>query len=226
MNHKTRLYLFGCGVTARAIHAYFKHYSQYSIEGFVVDEQYYSACVVDGIPLLSYQSLTAIEKARYSFVVCIGYSKLNLDRATIYQRLVVDGWSVVSLYDKSYEDLFIEVGEGSIIMPGASVQPHAKIGRCVTIWPGAIIGHDTSIGDYCWLTAGSAIGGNSVVGDHTFLGVNSVVADGVRIGKSNLIGGGVYVSKCTNDNEAFLQESASAARMGAQQFVKFTDFGG
>ena len=177
MNHKARVYLFGCGVTARAVHAYFKNHSQYSIEGFVVDEQYYTDRIVDGLPLLSFQRLKVTDKASYSFVVCIGYSKLNLDRATIYQRLVADGWSVVSLYDKSYEDFFIEVGEGSIIMPGAFIQPHVKIGRCVTIWPGAIIGHDTCIGDYCWLTAGTAIGGNSVIGERTFLGINSVVVN-------------------------------------------------
>lgn len=222
---KISLYIYGCGVTAKSVYAYFKDHPQYLIDGFVVDEEFYRERRVCGLPLLSFQRLTETDKSNHSFIVCIGYSNLNKNREKIYENLVADGCKIISLYDSSYEDLNIDVGDGSIIMPGASIQPFTSIGRSVIVWPGAIVGHDTVIGDFCWLTAGSAIGGNSTIGDYTFVGIQSVVADGVRIGKSNLIGGGVYVSKCSNDNEAFLQESAGVARMGAQQFVKFTRFG-
>lgn len=225
MKYKTALYLYGFGVTARSVYAYFKDNARYSIEGFVVDEEFHRDDFFDGIPLLSFQRLSKYEKNTHAFVVCIGYSNLNADREKVYQNLVADGCNVISLYESYYENLHVDIREGAIIMPGAIIQPFAKIGRSAIIWPGAIVGHDSTIGDYCWVTAGSAIGGNSVIGDHTFIGIKSVVADSVRVGRSNLLGGSVYVSKCTNDNEAFLLETHDVARMGAKQFVRFTKFG-
>lgn len=217
--------MYGCGLTARAVHAYFRDDQQYSIEGFVVDEEYYENQNINGLPLLSFQRLNGNCKITHSFAVCIGYSKMNKDREKVYRKLISNGWNVSSLHGSNLQKLPFKVGEGSIIMPGANLQPYCQIGNCVIIWPGAVVGHDSIIGDYCWLTAGSAIGGNTSVGVKTFVGINATVADSVSIGASNLLGGGVFVSKCTNDNEVFLRDSSRVARMGTRQFVKFTKFG-
>ena len=225
MKTRVPVYLYGCGVTARAVHAYFKKDPNFSIEAFVVDEEYYEEKIIDGLPVLCFQHLNNSAQKTHSFAVCVGYSKLNLDRELIHKKLVTDGWSITSLVDSNLKSLSINIGEGTIIMPGANIQPFCNVGKCAIIWPGAIIGHDTEIEDYCWLTAGSAIGGNALIGRSTFVGINATVADNVRVGKYNLLGGHVFVSKCTNNNEVFLQESTSVARMQAKHFVKFTKFG-
>ena len=73
------------------MHAYFKNDPNYSIEAFVVDEEYYEDKTINGLPVLCFQNLNYGSHKTHSIAVCIGYSKLNLDRELIHRKLVTDG---------------------------------------------------------------------------------------------------------------------------------------
>ena len=70
------------------------------------------------------------------------------------------------------------IGEGTVIMAGAIIQPHVKIGRHVIINTGATVDHDCIIEDYAHIAPGAHLCGN------------------VRIGEGALIGVGVGIEPC------------------------------
>ncbi|MDA8760482.1 acetyltransferase [Amylibacter sp.] len=224
-NERQKLLIFGIGVTAKSIYAYFQNDRRYLIEGFVIDKEYRSENTCLDLPVHEYEKITKDVKRTHKFIVCIGYQKLNKSRAAIIERLKSDDYKLTSLVANSVDTLNLEYGENCVFMPGHNIQPFCKFGEGVFVWPGAVVGHDTVVSDHCWITAGASIGGNCKIGSSTFVGLGAKVADSVTVGSLNLIGAGSYVSKCTKDNQVFISEGVKPAPMGADSFVRFSKFG-
>lgn len=82
---------------------------------------------------------------------------------------------------------------GVIIMPNATINAFATIGKGTIINTGAIIEHECKIGDFCHIAPGAVLAGNVTMGDLSFVGANAVVKQGVTIGKNVTIGAGTVV---------------------------------
>ena len=73
------------------------------------------------------------------------------------------------------------IGEGTVIMAHAVVQPNVKIGRHVIINTGATVDHDCIIEDYAHIAPGAHLCGGVHVGEGALVGVGVGIEPGVKI---------------------------------------------
>jgi sugar O-acyltransferase (sialic acid O-acetyltransferase NeuD family) len=86
-----------------------------------------------------------------------------------------------------------EIGEGSVVCPGAVVNRSAQIGRHVLVNIGATVSHDTVVGDYVTVSPNAAVAGRVRIGEGAFLGIGAAVSEGITIGEGALVGAGAVV---------------------------------
>ena len=94
----------------------------------------------------------------------------------------------------------VQLGEGTVVMAGAILNPYATVGKHCIINTGASLDHDVSLGDFVHIAPHSTLCGEVRVGDDTWIGAGSTVIQGVSIGKNCFIGAGSVVIKDIPDN--------------------------
>ncbi len=92
-------------------------------------------------------------------------------------------------------DVSVSVGEGTVIMAGAVVQPGCSIGKNVIINTGATVDHGCVIDDGVHIAPGAHLGGNVRVYRGAFVGMGAIVVPGVTIDPGAIIGAGSVVLK-------------------------------
>ena len=118
----------------------------------------------------------------------------------------------------------------SLVHPGASISPAARIGHGCLIFQGAIVGHETVIGDHAFIGPGAMVSHHTVVepgaivalgavmcsgavlGAGAYLGARSVVRDGARVGSGALVGIGSVVLRDVPDDRVVLGSPARIVR--------------
>lgn len=85
------------------------------------------------------------------------------------------------------------IGEGSVVIAGATINIDAVVGKHVIINTNASVGHDCVIGNFVHVAPNVALAGNVSIGDGTLVGMGATVVQGVKIGKWCIIGAGSVV---------------------------------
>ncbi|SET28861.1 2,3,4,5-tetrahydropyridine-2,6-dicarboxylate N-acetyltransferase [Oceanobacillus limi] len=97
----------------------------------------------------------------------------------------------------------VEIGDGVVIMMGASINIGAVIGDGTMIDMNAVLGGRATVGKNCHIGAGTVLAGvieppsakPVVVEDDVVIGANVVVLEGVTIGKGAIVAAGAIVTK-------------------------------
>jgi sugar O-acyltransferase (sialic acid O-acetyltransferase NeuD family) len=127
----------------------------------------------------------------------IGSNKI---RADIFKKLIQNKISCPSVtHHNSIVSASVQIGSGTIIMAGATINTMTQIGTAVICNTSSVIDHECIIGDYAHIAPGAVLAGNVVVGNNTFIGANSVIKQGVKIGADVIIGAGSVVVKDVAD---------------------------
>ena len=129
-------------------------------------------------------------------VIAIGNNQI---RKNIVDQSSPINWKTL-IHPFSYISSNVEIGDGTVIMAGAIVQPGAKIGRHCIINTGACVDHDCIIEDFVHIGPNSALAGGVTVGEGTFVGIGSSLVPYVTIGKWSTIGAGSAVITDIPDN--------------------------
>jgi len=74
-----------------------------------------------------------------------------------------------------------EIGEGTVVMAGAIIQPGVLIGKHCIINTGATIDHDCVLEDFVHIAPGAHLCGNVHVGEGTLVGVGVGIAPNTTI---------------------------------------------
>lgn len=122
-------------------------------------------------------------------IVAIGQNNI---REQIVQRCSTGKWiSVIHPSATISEDVII--GEGTVVMAGAIIQPGSRIGNHCIINTGSCIDHDCIIEDYVHVAPNSSIAGGVNIGKGTFIGIGTCIIPQIVIGKWSIIGAGSVV---------------------------------
>ncbi|WP_186577623.1 2,3,4,5-tetrahydropyridine-2,6-dicarboxylate N-acetyltransferase [Aquibacillus kalidii] len=97
----------------------------------------------------------------------------------------------------------VEIGEGSVIMMGASINIGSVIGEGTMIDMNATLGGRATVGKNCHVGAGAVLAGvieppsasPVVIEDGVVIGANAVVLEGVRVGEGAVVAAGAIVTK-------------------------------
>jgi UDP-3-O-[3-hydroxymyristoyl] glucosamine N-acyltransferase len=112
------------------------------------------------------------------------------------------------------------IGENCIVMDGASMQPHARLGDDVFLWNGVVVGHHAIIGDHCWLASNCTISSTVKMEPRCFVGVNAAIGHGITIGADSIIGAGVVLTHDTAPGGVYIVPDTPRFRLDSGRFLK------
>ena len=91
------------------------------------------------------------------------------------------------------------LGEGSVIMPGVTINVNATIDKHCIINTNASVDHDCVIEDFVHISPNATLCGDVHIGEGTHIGAAAVVIPGKKIGKYCIVGAGSVLVNDTPD---------------------------
>lgn len=117
-------------------------------------------------------------------------------RQTMLEHLRRKGASVpVLCHPKAVIGNDVKIGEGTVVMAGAVINPGSIVGRGCIINTCASVDHDCQVGDYVHVSVGAHLAGTIRIGERTWIGVGAVVSNNIVISRDCMIGAGAVVIK-------------------------------
>lgn len=93
-----------------------------------------------------------------------------------------------------------KIGNGTVVMAGAILNPFVRVGKHSIVNTGASLGHDVQVGDFVHIAPHCTLCGEVEVGEGTWIGAGTTVIQCVKIGKNCFIGAGSVVIKDIPDD--------------------------
>ena len=186
MNSK-KLYIYGASGHAKVIADMAEGTGWKIVSAF--DKNLLLKTLLDKYPV--YLGLDTVTlDAEGQFIIAIGnneYRKRISTQELLGQKFatIQDETAVVSKY--------AEVEQGTVIMPGVTINVDVQIGKHCIINTNASIDHDSIIEDYVHISPNVSLAGNVLVGEGTHVGIGATVIQGINIGKWCTIGAGAVV---------------------------------
>jgi acetyltransferase EpsM len=92
-----------------------------------------------------------------------------------------------------------EIGSGTVIMPGVSINSSSNIGKHVIVNTNSSVDHDCLIEDFVHISPNATLCGGVSVGEGTQIGAGAVVIPGIQIGKWVKVGAGAVIIRNVAD---------------------------
>ena len=219
----TKIILAGNAITAEIILAYLRQDTRYHVVATTVDDDFVISGTVKGIPSIGLSDLkSTFPSDEASIVMAMGYDNLNRNRQSMFARLKSLGYSIET-YVHPDANVYSEhpIGEGSVILPSAVVEPRVRIGANTMVWCNVTLAHHSSVAENCWIASGAVISGQATISHNTFVGVNATIVNGITVGEDNVIGAGALITKTTQANSVHLARSAEQWRYSAEDYAKY-----
>jgi sugar O-acyltransferase (sialic acid O-acetyltransferase NeuD family) len=217
-----KILLAGNAITAEILFAYLRQDARYEVAGFTVDDEFVAQGSISGYRTAGLSEVTgAFSPDSHRVVMAMGYNDLNRTREAMFERLKTLGYEVETYIHpdaRVYSDQ--PVGEGSVVLPGAVIEPHARVGANTMVWSNVTLAHHSSVDDHCWVAAGTVVSGQAKVLRNTFLGVSCTVVNAVTVGEFNVVGAGAMISRDTKPHSVHLARSAEPFRYSSEDYVK------
>lgn len=151
--------------------------------------------------------LENLNDGKTDFVIAIGNNKT---RSMIAERYHVH-W--VKLIHPSAQIAYgVEIGEGTVVMAGAVINPDAKVGKHCIVNTCAVVEHDNCLGDYVHVSPNAALGGTVHVGRKSHIGIGAAVRNNITIANDTVIGAGAVVVKDLTEGTTYI--GIPARKMG------------
>jgi len=217
-----KLIIFGGAEQAEVSHYYFQNDSIYSVEGFVVDDDYCQTSVMNGLPVIPWSlALQTFPPSDFHCFVAIGYSKVNLARKAAYEKVKEAGYTCPSyVSSKAITANNLVLGDNCLILEHNTVQPFVEIGSNTTIWSGNHLGHHSKIGNHVFIASQVVVSGGVSIADQCFIGVNATLRDHISIGIGTVIGAGALVMKDTMPFSIYAPEPTQPRTTTSQEIRK------
>ncbi len=192
-----RCIIIGASGHAKVVTDIFEKQGLYQIVGFI-DAKKMSGDSFMGYPILGTEELLPelISKETDCFLfIAIGD---NFVRSQVRNRISEKNPDVkfaTAIHPSAQIGKDVSIGEGTVIMAGAIINPCTKIGNFVILNTRSSVDHDNQIEDYSSLAPNATTGGNVTIGSFSALSISATVKHGVKVGMHTIIGGSAFVNK-------------------------------
>jgi len=206
------LVLIGAGEFAQIACEYFDHDSDYDVVAFSVESEYLSQPMLEGRPVVAYETLEAgYPPTDVDVFVAIPSSQLNRLRTRLYLDAKRRGYRFASYTStRAFVWRNVELGENSFIFEGNVIQPFVRIGNNCILWSGNHVGHRSVVHDNVFVASHAVISGYCEIGENSFVGVNATFNDHVKVAADNVIGAGALVTRNTEPGRIYVGSPARA----------------
>jgi len=192
---KDTLILLGGGGHCKACIDVIEQQGRFAIAG-ILDKAELVGTQVLNYPIIGTDAEIATLSANHSFLVTVGQIRSPATRITIYSKLKEAKAKIATIVSpRAYLSAHARIGEGSIVMHGATVNAGATIGNNCIINSHALVEHDAVIHDHCHIATGAIINGGAEIGTGSFIGSRAMVREGVTVGAQVIVGGGSTVRR-------------------------------
>lgn len=103
------------------------------------------------------------------------------------------------LHPRSNVSKYSQIGNGTVVMAGVSINADSVIGKHCIINTNSSIDHECIIGDFVHVSPNAALAGNVQIGECSHIGIGSCIKQGVKVGKNCIIGAGAVVIRDVSD---------------------------
>ena len=139
--------------------------------------------------------------ATATFVIAIGNAAI---REKIAGKLEGVCWYTAVHPTAVISDLGTKIGEGTVIMANAVINPGSWIGKHCIINSCAVVEHDNRIEDYVHISVGAKMAGTVSVGKSTWVGIGASVKNNISICDDCMIGAGAVVVKDISEKGTYV----------------------
>ena len=132
----------------------------------------------------------------FSFFVTIGQLKSAALRKKLFLRLINLNASIATIISPlAYVSKYSELGMGTVVMHGVTINAGTNIGNNVILNTGCDIEHNSVIGDHCHISTHAVINGDCIIGTEVFIGSNATIINGVSVAGCVVIGAGAVINR-------------------------------
>jgi len=182
------MYLFGASGHGKVVAEIAENLGKV-IDGFIDNDK--SKSQIIGYPIFHEIPCNSIE-----LVISIGNNKRRSEISESYPNFIYK----ILIHPNSFLSKRVNIGEGTVVMSGVSVNADVNIGKHCIVNTNASIDHDCIISDFVHVSPNVGLAGNVEVGEGTHIGIGANVIQGVKIGKWCVIGAGAVVIRDVPDN--------------------------
>jgi sugar O-acyltransferase (sialic acid O-acetyltransferase NeuD family) len=207
--NRTPVLLLGGGGHCAAVIDVIEATDAYEIVGIIESPESKTDCVL-GYPVIGTDDdLPYWVQKVPACLITVGQLKSSAVRRRLFQQVLDLGGhlpSVVSPFAKVAASAII--GDGTVVMHHALVNPLAEIGANSIINSKALVEHDVRIGAHCHIATGALLNGGVTVGDDCLIGSGSVVVQSTRIAGKTIVGSGSVVVKNISEPGIYIGQPA------------------
>jgi sugar O-acyltransferase (sialic acid O-acetyltransferase NeuD family) len=205
------LLVFGSGGHGKVV-ADVAQNAGFRVAGFIDDTPARQGTEIWGLPVMSFETALQQQRRWRRAFVALGVGD-NAARERCADRIADAGFEIATLiHPRASLARQATIGEGTVVMAGAAINPDAFLGPGCIINTGAVVEHDCRLGGYVHLSPNAALGGAVVIGDRSHLGLGAVALPGVRIGADVRVGAGAAVIHHVVDGSTTVGVPARALR--------------
>lgn len=192
-----KIVIIGAGGQARVVYEVLKYTKGIEVVAFVDVTKGKNAFL--GLPVVTEGDIPRLmDEGVKGFIVAIGNNKV---RAMRFDEFLSRGLEPINaIHPTAHIAHDVEIGNGVLISPGATIITGSKIGNNVIINTGVIVEHENIIEDHANISSGTSMAGKVTVKEGTFIGMGCAVAPELTIGKNVVVGAGTVVLKDVPDN--------------------------
>ena len=152
-----------------------------------VDDRATGTCM--GFPIVGTTAdIPDLDDGNTDFIIGVGNNGI---RRRIAERYAVNWISLI--HPSAQIGANVSIGNGTVVMVGAIINPCTRIGAHCIINSGAIVEHDNRLEDYVHVSPGAVLAGNVQIGEETHIGIGASVINNVAVCADCIIGAGAVV---------------------------------
>ena len=208
MSNKSKidLVIVGTGGFAReilwTIRDYNEIYHEFSVLGFLDDNESLLGQTIDGIKVLGNTDWIFSQKNEIRCIIGIGDGQTRKKIVDKFEKEKIPFQTIIHpsvAWSKSSK-----IGNGTIIQAGSIITTNVVIGNHVHVNMNVTIAHDSVIQDFATLSPGAHVNGNTIVGEGTFIGSGAVMQQELKIGRWAKIGAGTVLRTNVEDYSTYV----------------------
>jgi sugar O-acyltransferase (sialic acid O-acetyltransferase NeuD family) len=205
---KPSLILIGAGGHARACIDVIEHLDAFDIAGLIgTEEEVQHECMGYRVIATDIDLPKLAKQYQYAFIT-IGQIESALVRQRLYGQVLSLGFKLPAIISPTaYVSRYAMVGDGTIVMHGATINASAKVGDNCIINTNALIEHDAIVADHCHISTGSIVNGAANIGLGSFVGSGGIIKQGITLGSNCFVGMGIAVRHSHADHSRILTDS-------------------
>lgn len=186
-----KLLILGAGGHGKVVADIAKSLNIYNEICFLDDNP--SLTSIIGLKVLGDISLFTNYVADFEFFVAIGNA--NLRNKLISNILALNGRLPILIHPSAILGSDVNIGAGTVIMPGAIINASSKIGVGCILNTKCSIDHDCKLEDFVHISPNATLSGSVSIGSNSWVCAGAVISNHVEVCEDVIIGAAAAVIK-------------------------------